>query len=165
MYWRRGRRRGLTRHIACLYVLHFKSKCLTASCRYKWNTRLGVKKKGGVGEWGKKSCPRVPAFGAELILQGAVRQDGKHVERGEAGHTPARCPLDWKQWRATPTLSRTSQEPRIGWCFQAQVKHMKVEKSLHMRQEGCGCALLSCNPVRPFRQAFRTSIWNSEEST
>ena len=40
-----------------------------------------------MGESGKKSCPRVPAFGAELILQGAVRQDGKHVERGGGAHT------------------------------------------------------------------------------
>lgn len=62
-------------------------------------------------------------FGDELIARGAVRQDGKHMERGEAGHAPARCPLDWKQWkhdhtlRATPTLSRASQEPGIGSVF------------------------------------------------
>ena len=164
MYWQRGRRRGLTWHITCLYVLHFKSKCLTASCRYKWNTRLGVKKKRGWGSREKNLAHESQHL--ELSLYYKVQSDRMgSTWREEAGHTPARCPLDWKQWRATPTLSRTSQEPRIGWCFQAQVKHMKVEKSLHMRQQGCGCALLSCNPVRPFRQAFRTSIWNSEEST
>lgn len=75
---------SLTWHM-CLYVLHFISKCLTASCRYKWNIRLEVKKKGG--EWGKKSCSRFPAFGDELIARGAVRQDGKHVERGRRGRT------------------------------------------------------------------------------
>lgn len=90
--------------------------------------------------------------------------------RDGGGEAPARCPLDWKQWKhdhtlgATPTLSRTRQEPRIGRCFQAQVKRMKVEEPLRVAGRSWVCTALLLS-MRLFRQAFRTSVWSSEEST
>ena len=49
-------------------------------------------------------------------------------------------------------------------CFQAQVKRMKVEEPLRVAGRSWVCTALLLS-MRLFRQAFRTSVWSSEEST